>query len=86
MSPPSELLQGPTQGGRLAGWQGRGLILQERGPREPAVLRSDPEGPFTHTSQKVCAQQLHQQGNKRAPSRPSDSAGAGNLAANTDPD
>lgn len=43
--PPLGLLRGPSQGGYPAGWRGQGLILQERGPREPAVLCLDPRDP-----------------------------------------
>ena len=79
--PISGLLQGPTQSGCLAGRQGR------EAPQEPAVLHSDPKGPFLHPSPTVCAQQLPPtRETKHAQSGPSDSAGVGDLAAAAEPD
>lgn len=87
MSPVSELLQVPTQVWLPAGWQGRGLVHRERGPCEPAVLHSDPEGPFTHPSRNVCTHQPPPtRETKRAHRGPCDSARVGNLAAAAEPD
>lgn len=85
--PVSERLQVPTQVWLAAGWQGRGLLHRERGPREPAVLRAGPERPFAHPSRNVCAQQPPPTREARRAHRgPSDSARVGNLAAATEPD